>query len=173
MGDTKVSLTVSLEMLLLGPSLRRKRGDALTSRADLHPINQWSLAPFQSQQKSPIWGGIKEKTLLVFNASSSTVIQQDCEYSKAVRAAQWCYSSIMKQRGCGTAWLWGGPGRRPLLGYRALLCSTGSCLFCLSLIRWATCGVSVSARAHSLLSKVLSPVRGELNYTGRSPQASS
>lgn len=78
---------------------------------NLKPVNQWSLAPIQHQQETLIWGAAKKETL--FSANSSTVIQQGRVAAEQINSV--LYSSIMRQHGCGTALLRGGPGaRQPL-----------------------------------------------------------
>lgn len=78
---------------------------------NLKTVNQWSLAPIQHQQETLIWGAVKKETL--FSANSSTVIQQGRMAVEQINSV--LYSSIMRQHGCGTALLRGGPGaRQPL-----------------------------------------------------------
>ena len=47
-----------------------------------HAVNQWSLAPIQGQQGSPLWGVVKKETL--FSTYSSLIMQHSCETSMVV-----------------------------------------------------------------------------------------
>ena len=127
-GNTKLSLTVSPKMLLLGPSLRRKHRDALICRADLHLGNQWFSVPFRCRQESSIWGGVKKETYSVQipQVWYSTAMRLTELWEQLKSFTAWLWSSMaMEQHGCKAALRWDPSLAKQLCP--VLVCSTCSC----------------------------------------------